>query len=56
MFGTSDPDLDCTGTLSWTGITPGDTASGSITVENVGAIDSLLDWQIDSYPDWGDWS
>ena len=50
------PDLDCGGSLSWTDVTPGDTVSGSITVENVGDIDSLLDWQIDSYPDWGTWS
>jgi len=49
-------DLDCSGTLSWTGVTPGDTVSGSITVENIGDIDSLLDWEIDSYPNWGDWS
>ena len=50
------PDLDCSGTLSWTDVTPGDIVSGSITVENIGDIDSFLDWQIDSYPDWGDWS
>ena len=42
--------------MSWNGVTPGDTVSGDITVENIGDIDSLLDWQIDSYPDWGDWS
>jgi len=52
----NQPDLDCYGDLSWTGVTPGDTVSGSITVENIGDIDSLLDWQIDSYPDWGDWT
>jgi len=50
------PDLDCSGSLSWTDVTPGDAVSGSITVENIGDIDSLLDWQIESYPDWGDWS
>jgi len=51
-----EPDLDCGGSLSWTDVTPGDTVSGSITVENIGDTDSLLDWQIDSYPDWGTWS
>ena len=50
------PDLDCSGTLSWTGITPGDTVSGSITVENIGDPESLLDWEITDYPDWGTWS
>jgi len=52
----SIPDIDCSGTLSWTGVTPGDTVSGSITVENIGDIDSLLDWEIDSFPEWGTWT
>ena len=51
-----EPDLDCSGTLSWTGVTPGDTVSGSITVENIGDPESLLDWEIESYPDWGTWT
>jgi len=50
------PDLDCSGTLSWTGVTPGDTVSGSITVENIGDLGSLLDWGVESYPDWGTWT
>jgi len=50
------PNLDCSGTLSWTGVTPGGTVSGSINVENIGEPESLLDWEIDSYPEWGTWS
>ena len=50
------PYLDCSGTLSWTDVTPGETVTGSFTVENIGAPDSLLDWEIDEYPEWGDWT
>ncbi len=51
-----EPDLDCSGTLSWDGIIPGETVIGTITVENVGDHLSLLDWEVDSYPTWGTWS
>jgi len=50
------PNLDCSGTLSWIDVTPGGTVTGTITVENVGEPESLLDWEISEYPDWGDWS
>jgi len=49
-------DLDCSGTLSWTGVTPGSTVTGSFTVENIGDPGSLLDWEVESYPDWGAWT
>ncbi len=49
----SGPDLDCDGTLSWTEVTPGETVTGAFTVENIGNPLSLLDWEIESYPDWG---
>ena len=52
----AEPDLNCSGILSWTDISPGDTVYGTITVENIGEPDSLLDWDIDSYPEWGNWS
>ena len=51
-----EPDLDCSGTLSWTDVGPGDTVEGSFNVENIGDPLSLLDWEIESYPDWGTWS
>ena len=50
------PKLDCDGSLSWTEVTPEDTVTGTFTVENVGEAASELDWEIDSYPDWGTWS
>jgi len=50
------PDLDCSGTLSWTGVTPGATVNGTFTVENIGEPLSMLDWEVESYPDWGTWT
>jgi PKD repeat protein len=52
----SDPDLDCSGTLSWINITPGDTVTGSFTVQNVGSAGSLLDWEVSECPTWGTWT
>jgi hypothetical protein len=49
-------DLDCDGSLSWTNVTSGDTVTGSFTVSNTGDSGSLLDWEIESYPDWGTWT
>jgi len=51
-----EPDLDCDGTLSWTKVKPGATVTGSFTVENVGEPTSELDWKIESYPGWGNWT
>jgi len=50
------PDLDCSGSLSWTDVTPGETVTGFITVENIGDNQSLLDWEITEYPTWGTWT
>ena len=50
------PDLDCYGTLDFTDVTPGDTVSGTVTVENIGEEGSLLDWEVESFPDWGEWT
>jgi len=47
------PDLDCDGSLDWTDVEPGATVTGSFTVENIGEPESLLDWEIAEYPDWG---
>lgn len=52
----TEPDLDCTGSLSWSVITPKDTVTGSFTVENIGEPLSCLDWEITEYPDWGTWT
>jgi len=51
-----EPDLYCEGSLSWTSIVPGSTISDFFTIENIGEPDSLLDWEIAEYPDWGDWT
>jgi C1A family cysteine protease len=32
----TEPDLECTGTLSWTGVSPKEVITGTFTVENVG--------------------
>lgn len=49
-------DLRCDGELSWTEVTPGSTVTGSFTIENIGESESILDWEVDSYPTWGSWS
>jgi len=51
-----DADLDCDGSLSWTDVKPGDTVDGSFEVSNNGAPSTLLNWEIESYPDWGTWT
>ena len=51
-----EPDLDCDGILSWTDIEPEAIVEGSFTIENVGDSGSLLDWNIETYPEWGTWS
>lgn len=49
------PILNCDGILSWSNVKPGSTVSGTITIENIGAPNTYLDWEIESYPEWGDW-
>ena len=49
-------DLDCEGTLSWPDVDTGSTNTGSFTIENIGAPESELNWEISDYPDWGTWS
>jgi hypothetical protein len=51
------PDLDCSGSLSWTNVQPGATVTGSFQVENIGDPGSLLNWTINtSLINWGTWS
>ena len=56
IFNKPIPDLDCSGTLSWTNVKPGDTVYGQFLVINIGEPTSKLNWKIDSYPEWGTWS
>jgi len=51
----TEPDLECTGTLSWTDVSPKEIITGIFIVENVGQPLSCLDWEIDEYPNWGNW-
>ena len=53
----NNPDLDCSGSLSWSNIEPGATVSGSFQVQNIGDAGSLLNWTINtSLINWGNWS
>ena len=49
-------DLDCSGTLSWTEVSPGEIVAGQFLVANIGDSTSTLSWNIESYPSWGVWS
>jgi hypothetical protein len=51
------PNLDCSGSLSWTNIKPGATVTGSFQIQNIGDTGSLLNWTINSSSiTWGTWS
>ena len=51
------PVLQCEGSLSWKGVKPGESLTGSFQVRNVGDSESLLNWSVNtsSIP-WGTWS
>jgi hypothetical protein len=51
-----EPDLDCEGDLTWEDVEPGSTVDGEFEVENVGDPTSELDWEIESWPEWGEWT
>jgi hypothetical protein len=51
-----EPDLDCTGSLSWTDVQPGSTVTGSFTVKNIGEQGSSLNWEVSEWPNWGTWT
>lgn len=50
-----DADLECSGDLLWSDISPGEVVDSSFVVENVGENGSLLNWEVISIPDWGEW-
>lgn len=52
----SIPDLDCTGFFNWSDVKPGETVTGSFTVENSGTPLSYINWKILQWPSWGVWS
>jgi len=49
-------DLYCEGDITLTEVEPGATIEESFIVQNSGAEGTLLDWEIESTPDWGEWS
>jgi C1A family cysteine protease len=56
-YASNDPDLECEGELSWTGIEPGEEVTGSFEIRNSGDPDSELDWEVTDWPeDWGEWT
>jgi len=52
----STPDLYCEGNLKWTNVPCNGTANGYFFVKNIGGDISFLNWEIESYPNWGIWS
>ncbi len=51
------PNLECSGSLSWTDVKPGATVVGNFQIENIGDNESLLNWTIDtSSISWGTWT
>ena len=56
-YGTqAEPDLKLGGSLGWTDVSAGETVTGEFTVSNGGTPGSQLDWEIESWPDWGNWT
>ena len=49
-------ELRCSGNFVWNNVKPGDFVNDEFTIENVGTVDSLLNWSIASYPSWGTWT
>jgi hypothetical protein len=49
-------DLKGNGYLHWTDIKPDSMIYGNFSIENIGFPASTIDWEIQSYPEWGQWS
>ena len=49
-------DLECIGDIYKNGIEPGSTTSSTIIIRNTGDPESNLNWEIISYPEWGNWT
>ncbi len=53
----NNPDLDCSGSLSWSNIKPGEIVNGSFQIQNIGDPGSLLNWTVKTISmTWGTWS
>ena len=51
----SNSDLECSDTLTFSKVKPNEMVSSSFTVANIGEPYSKLHWKIESFPEWGDW-
>ncbi len=51
-----EDNLECNGELNFSEVIPGSVVSCTIGIQNVGMAGSELDWEIESYPDWGIWT
>jgi len=52
---TGEEDLLTDGSLNWINVGAGERVYSFFTVENDGNSNTKLDWEIDSYPEWGQW-
>jgi hypothetical protein len=52
----SGSDIYCNGLLNWGDIIPGETIRGNFTIENRGDNNSVVDWKIVEWPEWGTWT
>ncbi len=51
-----DSDLNCDGEISWSKVKPNSLVTSNFTITNIGKPTSRLDWKIESYPEWGNWT
>jgi len=51
-----EADLECLGFFHWKKIKPGEQITDKFSIGNNGTKYSFLNWQIESYPDWGSWN
>ena len=55
-FVPQEPDLYCEQEeFMWENVPPGEKITEEFAIENIGDPNSWLDWEIDHWPDWGDW-
>jgi len=52
----TNPDLECEGTINWVDVKPAQKIYNNFTIKNVGEPSSSLNWEIQDYPDWGNWN
>jgi len=52
---TKDANLDCTGSINFNNVGTESTIETTFTITNIGQTGSILNWEIESYPEWGEW-